>query len=153
MWQLLYDFILLPDGRLDEWLSFTGVTLSHGLLSFFNFPIESSGRFITMVGHPGVEILNGCNGLDIIGLFAGFIIAYPGKMVKRIIFLIVGFTLLYISNILRISIFVLTDGYFPEFWNQVHNYSSYIFFYPIVLTLWYLWTTLSEEKDIFISEN
>ena len=102
-----------------------------------------------MVGRPGVEILNGCNGLDLIGLFAGFIIAYPGKMKLRLVFLASGFTLLYLSNIIRIAVFVLTDGYFPSIWDQVHHYSSYVFFYPIVLTLWYLWTIMSDDTTFF----
>jgi len=149
IWQLLYELVLLPDGRLDEWLSFMGVSLAHGLLSFFNFSIESSGRFIAMIGHSGVKILNGCNGLELIGLYAGFIIAYPGKALYRIYFLSIGFFLLFISNIFRIALFVLTNGYYPEIWDQVHTYSPYIFFYPIVLSFWYLWTTMSEETDFF----
>ena len=148
IWQLFYDFVLLPDGRLDEWLSFFSVALSHGLLSIFNFPIESSGRFITMTGKPGVEILNGCNGLDIIGLFASFILAYPGKMKLRFLFLGGGFIILFLSNLFRIAVFVLTDGYYPSIWDHVHTYRSSIFFYPIVLTLWYLWTTMSEENAL-----
>ncbi|MEA1881200.1 MAG: hypothetical protein U9N31_02195, partial [Candidatus Marinimicrobia bacterium] len=50
-----------------------------------------------------------------------------------------------IANVFRIMIFALSIYYIPNWWEQVHTYSSYFIFYPIVLTLWYIWTTLSDE--------
>ncbi len=148
-WQLLYDLVILPDGRLDTGLSFSGVVLAHGFLSFFGWEVESTGRFIACIGSRGVEIINGCNGLDLLGLYAGFIIAYPGDMRKRLFFLGSGLVLLFFSNALRIAFFALSILYFPQYWDPVHIYSSYVFFYPIVLILWYLWTTMSDQTAIF----
>ncbi len=79
-WQLLYDLVVLPDGRLDTWLSITGVKLAAASLSLLGWDIGSTGRFIACVGNRGVEIQNGCNGMDLLGLYAGFIIAYPGYL-------------------------------------------------------------------------
>ena len=76
----------------------------------------------------------------------GFILAYPGgPLQKRMIFLASGILLLFIANVFRIIIFALSIYYVPTFWEQVHTYSSYFIFYPIVLTLWYIWTTFSED--------
>ena len=148
-WQFLYDLVVLPDGRLDTWLSVTGVKLAAMGLSFLGLDIESSGRVIACVGNRGVEIQNGCNGFDLLGLYAGFIIAYPGNMIKRILFLAGGIGLIFIANVSRIAFFTLSNLYFPDYWEPVHLYSSYVFFYPIVLTLWFLWTTVNEQTDIF----
>ena len=148
-WQLLYDLVVLPDGRLDTWLSLTGVKLAAAGLSFLGWDIESTGRVIACAGNRGVEIQNGCNGMDLLGLYAGFIIAYPGDMKKRFLFLFSGFGLLFLANVLRIAFFTLSSLYFPNYWDPVHIYSSYMFFYPIVLTLWFLWTTVNEQNDIF----
>lgn len=148
-WQLIYDLIILPDGRLDFWLSVTGVKLASGGLSLLGWEIESYGRFIACAGQRGVEIQNGCNGLDLLGLYGGFIIAYPGVVNKRILFLAGGFIALFLANVLRIAFFTIWDYYFPNFWDPAHYYSSYVFFYPIVLTLWYLWTLQTDRTDIF----
>jgi len=148
-WQLVYDLVVLPDGRIDTWLSITGVKLAAAGLSFVGWEIETAGRFIACVGNRGVEIQNGCNGMDLLGLYAGFIIAYPGDLKKRAVFMAGGIGLLFITNVLRIAFFALSNLYFPQYWDPVHYYSSYVFFYPIVLTLWYLWTTLSDHTDIF----
>ncbi len=148
-WQLMYDLVVLPDGRLDTWLSFTGVKLAAAGLSFLGWEIETADRFIACVGNRGVEIQNGCNGMDLLGLYAGFIIAYSGEMKKRVMFIIGGIGLIFIANVFRIAFFTLSNVYFPQYWDPVHYYSSYVFFYPIVLTLWYLWTTENDHSDIF----
>ncbi len=43
-WQLIYDLVVLPDGRLDTWLSITGVKLAAAGLSFLGWEIETAGR-------------------------------------------------------------------------------------------------------------
>lgn len=151
-WQLLYDLVVLPDGRLDAWLSVSGVKMAAGGLSFLGWEIESAGRFIGIIGNRGVEIQNGCNGIDLLGLYGGFIIAYPGDLKKRILFLTGGIGLLFIANVFRIAFFTISNLYFPDYWEPVHIYSSYVFFYPIVLILWFLWMTINEQTDIFSGE-
>ena len=148
-WQLVYDFVVLPDGRIDTWLSITGVKLAAAGLSFVGWEIETAGRFIACAGNRGVEIQNGCNGMDLLGLYAGFIIAYPGVLKKRMAFIVGGIGLIFIANVFRIAFFVLANLYYPNSWDPIHQWSSYVFFYPIVLTLWYLWTTVSDRNDIF----
>ncbi len=149
VWQLLYDLVILPDGRLDTWLSLTGVKLAAAGLSFVGWEIETAGRFIACIGNRGVEIQNGCNGMDLFGLYAGFIIAYPGDLKKRMAFIAGGIGLIFVANVFRIAFFVLSNLYYPNYWDPVYYWSSIVFFYPIVLTLWYLWTTVSDHTDIF----
>ena len=148
-WYLLYDNILLPDGRLDTLLSLSGVRLAAGALSTLGWEVESGGRIVAILGTNGVEIQNGCNGVDLLGLYAGFIIAYPGPMRKRLLLLACGLLLLYFANIFRIAAFALSRVYFPEHWDKIHIYSSYVIFYPLVLGLWYIWIVISDQDTIF----
>ena len=129
-WELLYQYVLLPDFWLDTWLSYTGVSLAAGSLSFLGWDIESTARFVCVVGNRGIEVQNGCNGLDLLGLFAGFIIAYPGSMNKRLYFLFGGLFFLFLANVFRIATFVLTNYYFPQYMDVYHEYSSFIIFIP-----------------------
>ena len=147
-WQLLYDLVLLPDGRLDTFLSLSGVRLASGLLTLLGWDVEISGRVITCLGHRGVEINNGCNGLHLLGLYAGLIIAYPGPWKQRTLFLTGGLILLYLANAVRIGFFAVFNANLPEYWSVAHDYSSYVFFYPIVLSLWYLWTVYNRQEQI-----
>ena len=149
VWHLLYDYILLPDGRLDTFLSYSGVSMAAGVLSILGWEIESAGRVIAIFGTGGVAIQNGCNGVELLGLYAGFIIAYPGPMRKRLVLLAAGLLILYFANVFRITAFTLSDVYIPQHWDKVHTYSSYVIFYPLVLGLWYTWTVISDRQDIF----
>ncbi|MDP6260529.1 MAG: hypothetical protein QGF93_01180, partial [Candidatus Marinimicrobia bacterium] len=56
---------------------------------------------------------------------------------------------LYFANVLRIAVLALSNVYYPDYWNNVHSASSYVFFYPLILGLWYIWTIISDQKTIF----
>ena len=43
---MIYDLYLLPNGRLDEFLSISGVSIASKILSFAGFAVESDGRII-----------------------------------------------------------------------------------------------------------
>ena len=149
VWHLLYDYILLPDGRLDTFMSFSGVRMAADALSICGWEVESSGRILNVFNARGVEILNDCNGLDLLGIYTGFIIAYPGPIRERLLLLAGGLLLLYFANVLRIAVLALSNVYYPDYWNNVHSASSYVFFYPLILGLWYIWTAISDQKTIF----
>lgn len=148
VWQLTYDYVLLPDGRLDTFLSLSGVNAAGSLLSFLGWDIEVTGRVITCIGQKGVEIQNGCNGLNLLGLYGGFIIAYPGPWQKRLIVLISGILLLFLANCVRIAFFAVFNASLPQYFHIAHDLSSYIFFYPIVLSMWYLWIQTNEKETL-----
>jgi exosortase/archaeosortase family protein len=111
--------------------------------------VESSGRILNVFNARGVEILNDCNGLDLLGIYTGFIIAYPGPIRERLLLLAGGLLLLYFANVLRIAVLALSNVYYPDYWDNVHRASSYVFFYPLILGLWYIWTIISDQKTIF----
>ena len=83
VWYILYDYYLLPDGRLDAFLSYSGVSLAGNILNMFGWEIYSDARILAITGTNGVEIQNGCNGMELIGLYMGFIIAYPGGPIQK----------------------------------------------------------------------
>ena len=146
-WQLIYDLYLLPNGRLDEFLSLSGVSIASKILSFAGFAVESDGRIIGCIGARAVEINNGCNGLQLFGMFSGFIVSYPGTWKNKLILLVSGSFVLFLVNGLRIAFFAVFNSIYPEHWDLAHDTSSYIFFYPVVLTFWYICTQMSSEDS------
>ena len=134
---------LLPNGKLDKFLSLSGVSIASKILSFAGFVIESDGRIIGCVGARAVEINNGCNGLQLFGMFSGFIVSYPGIWKNKLILLVSGSLVLFAVNALRIAFFAVFNSIYPEHWDLAHDTSSYIFFYPVVLAFWYICTQVS----------
>ncbi len=140
---------LLPDGRLDEFLSFAGVSIATKILSFAGYAIESGGRIIACIGARAVEVNNGCNGLQLFGIFSGFIVSYPGTWKNKLILLVSGSAVLFAVNALRIAFFAVFNSIYPEHWDLAHATSLYIFFYPVVLIFWYICIQMSSEDSPF----
>ncbi|MFY0683197.1 MAG: archaeosortase/exosortase family protein [Balneola sp.] len=146
IWYIIYELWLLPDGSLDEFISLNVIGISKGLLESMSFEIFSYSRVIGIFGNPGVEIVDGCNGIAAMGLFFGFMIAYPGEIKKKLSFSILGIGLIYISNIIRIIALVYTQDAKPEIFNFFHDYTTTAIFYFIIFGLWMIWVNYSSKE-------
>lgn len=138
-WYLLYELWLLPDGTIDEWMSLNVASVSAGLLKHLGYEVYSYGRLFGIKEVPGIYIANGCSGFSAMGLFIGFVVAYPGRWIPRAAFILFGVGVLYIVNIARTTTLALTQLYWPEFFDITHNYSTTVLFYLVIFGLWVLW--------------
>lgn len=149
IWYMIYELWLLPDGRMDEWLSLNIVGVSAGFLNWLGFdPVFIDHRVIGVRGYPGIHVLDGCNGIAAMGLFMGFILAYPGAGFLKFPYLCIGICAIYLVNILRIMILVVTQVYWSAFFELTHDYSTTAIFYIVIFMLWVIWVKLIEWGDI-----
>lgn len=76
---MVYELWLLPDGRLrlDEWLSLNIIGVGAGFLEWIGYEVFTVNRILGIGEYLGIEIVNGSNGIVAMGLFLGFILAYP----------------------------------------------------------------------------
>lgn len=143
VWYVVYELWLLPDGSLDEWISINIIGNSAGILEWLGYDIFNYNRVIGIYGHPGIEVVDGCNGIAAIGLFLGFIIAYPGSSARRLSFSLIGIGVIYIINILRISILTITQADWPAFFDFTHDYSTTTIFYITIFLMWMVWVNFN----------
>ena len=139
LWYVLYDLWLLPDGTVDRWLSLNVAWVSGALLDGLGFEAFVHGRTLTLPGVPGVRIANGCNGLSTLGLFVGFVLAYPGRARRRLWFIPLGIFAVYLTNVLRVMAMLLTQKYWPAAFEPLHGFGLTTIFYVVVFVLWVLW--------------
>ena len=147
VWYLIYELWLLPDGRLDHALSVNIASITAGILSAFGEDVFLYERVVGIVGAAGVEIVDGCNGISAIGLFLGFIFAYPGRWVPRISFSLFGIGLIYLVNIARIIVLSYTQLYWPRAFSFTHDYSTTAIFYIVIFLLWMIWVNTGEADQ------
>ncbi len=147
IWYLFYELWLLPDGRLDEFLSVNIVGVSAGILSVAGFDVFQTFRTLGIDGTPGLMIVDGCNGLEAIGLFIGFVVAYPGSMVKRILFIPAGILAIYLLNIFRIVTLTVLQSWAPQFFDFAHDYSTSAIFYLAIFGMWVIWANYGGEPE------
>jgi exosortase family protein XrtF len=139
LWYVLYDLWLLPDGRLDQWLS-TNVAWTSGLL-LQGVGVEAlvQERSLSLPDTAGVRIIDGCNGLSTIGLFVGFVLAYPGRGRDRLWFIPLGVGAIYLTNVLRVIAMLLVQRYWPAAFVPLHGFGFTTIFYVVVFLLWVAW--------------
>lgn len=144
VWYVVYDLWIQPTGALDRWVSIHVAQWAGGVLSILGEEVLVSGRSIWTSPEHGVVVADGCNGLTTIGLFVGFVLAYPGSAVRRVLFIPLGMVVLYLSNVARVAAL----GYFREHWaaafDLIHGVGAPAFFYVIVLGLWVVWANYGQ---------
>lgn len=146
-WYIIYELWLLPEGSLDEWLTTNIVSVSAGILDAAGYELYASGRLIGIGESPGIYLADGCSGIAAIGLFVGFVIAYPGRWIPRISFIFIGIGVIYLVNIARIVTLAITQVQWPSIFEITHDYSTTAIFYIVIFILWIIWANLG-DKDI-----
>ncbi len=144
IWYVIYDLYLLPDGRLDEWLSVNVAYVTASIINTLGFDAVAEYRTVLMAGIPGVRIINGCNGLTTIGLFIGFVVAFPGSWMHRLWFIPMGILAIYAANVFRVVTMLGFQMYWPAAFDPMHSFGMTTFFYVIVFGLWMAWVHLND---------
>ena len=149
IWYIFIEHTLLPNGTFISSICSILAKATFITLSLTPFGVNNVGNIVNIIGSSGVEIIHTCSGLDLIGLYSGFIISYPGSNNKRIKFILSGILAIILFNLFRLCLLVLTEHLLPLYWNSIHYYSTYVIFYPLIFGLWYYWTILNESHNIF----
>lgn len=147
VWLILYNGWIEPDGRLDEWISLNVAVMAGAILQLFGTDVFVIGRIVYVVGAPGVgaNIVDECNALPTLGLFIGFVLAFPGKWQHRLWFIPLGLLVIHTANVLRVVLLVHLQLINPEWFDFVHTYASPPFFYLVTFVLWVIWANMGKS--------
>lgn len=146
-WYVIYELWLLPDRRLDAWLTTNIVSVSAGILQSLGYDLYATGRLIGIGESAGIYLVDGCSGIAAIGLFVGFVIAYPGEWVPRMAFIFMGIGIIYFVNVIRIVILSITQVQWPSMFDVTHDYSTTAIFYLVIFLLWVVWANLGGKES------
>lgn len=144
-WLLLYEMWLHPAGALDKWMISqiifqAGLILkSFGYQLMSEFPFDENFRTLGIDGGHSIWVGDPCNGLELFALFAGFVIAYPGKLVNKLFFIPLGILAIHFLNVIRVAALAIIIFYKPELLAFNHTYTFTIMVYSAVFALWYWW--------------
>lgn len=139
LWMFLYHGIIAPDGRINQFLTNTVISGTLVGLNIFGYESVRHDHSILIDGEPMVLVADGCNGLELFALYAGFIICFPGRIKFKLIFIPLGIALIYIINVLREITLALNYKFFRETFEFNHKYTYVLIVYIFVFILWRIW--------------
>jgi exosortase family protein XrtF len=97
-----------------------------------NIPITQGSRTV-------IEVFEGCNGLNVMIVFLCFVVAFSGTVKKTAIFCFAGVIVIYLINLLRVSLLFFVSKYYHEGLYFFHKYAFTGGLYVVVFVMWYLW--------------
>lgn len=119
-----------------------------------DFPKHETVQFY-INGKVATRMVEGCNAISVMIMFLAFVFAfYQGK--KTFFFSIVGISILYILNLLRIYLLNVIVVDFKEYTKPAHDYFFPAIIYGGVVLLWLIWINkfvIKDEKPNIIHEN
>lgn len=148
VWQVMYHLVIVPDGRANQWLTekvvigtklglnLFGYDTSHNWTNHFD---GDTSRYVFIDNEPVVLVGDPCNGLELMALFMGFIIAFPGSWKFKSIFLPLGSIFIFFINVIREVILALNYKYFQETFDFNHKYTYVFIVYSFIFLIWRYW--------------
>jgi exosortase/archaeosortase family protein len=153
IWKTLYTFWLEPNRILDGPLTRLVAQHSVNIMQTFwpdgHYTIKSTitidkadsknlieHLFIVKNGQATISIADNCNGLELMVLYAAFILVIPGGIKRKLIFITAGIPLLHIANLGRVIGLVGLHLQYPGMFNFAHHYLFKIMVYAISFGLW-----------------
>lgn len=85
------------------------------------------------------RIIEGCNAVSVMILFASFIFAFSVRWFKTMLYIILGCLLIHVLNILRIAFLAMALYNYPEYEHFLHGVLFPLVIYSVVFFLWFLW--------------
>jgi exosortase family protein XrtF len=109
--------------------------------------IHKSAAIVSIVynGNSVVSVYEGCNGVNVMIIFLGFIIAFSPVRKLMIFFVISGLGILHVVNLFRVAGLFLVADHFPTWLYFTHKYLFSLIIYSITFLLWYLWIRISKK--------
>lgn len=98
------------------------------------------------------RIIEGCNAISVIILFAAFVFAFSSSLKRTFLFILIGGVLVYILNVIRISLLLYALYYFPQYESLLHETVFPLFIYGVVFILWVVWVVKISGYEKYISK-
>lgn len=85
------------------------------------------------------RIIEGCNAVSVMILFAAFIFAFSTKWLRTIGYILIGCVIIHVLNVIRIALLAMALYNYPESEHLLHGIVFPLFIYAVTFVLWVLW--------------
>ncbi len=92
------------------------------------------------------RVIEGCNAVSVMLLFAAFVIAFAKAWKTTILYMLIGFIIIYLVNLARLVLLAIVYKDFPQFQEFSHDIIFPAIIYGTVILLWVLWIRSSKTS-------
>ena len=143
MASLLVFSIVIRDDVIDKHLvlPFTALIARAGSLSLNLFGIGPAVSGTVIMGEQGfaVDILNGCNGIYVVGIVVSAVLAFPSTMKEKLVGLVVGVAGVQLVNLIRIVSLYYIGLTNPALFDRFHHYVWQTGVIVLSMAIWIFW--------------
>lgn len=93
------------------------------------------------------RIVEGCNAISIIILFASFILAFFGKLRLSLFYIFAGSVIIYAMNVIRIALLAVGLYELPHYSVWFHSILFPLIIYGTVFLLWVFWVRIFSKNQ------
>lgn len=141
---LIYQFIVKSYTLYDQQFIGSIIQSTNAILKMLGYKTfmvlqDRDMQVIGIDGSSGVWVGSNCNAITLFGLFAVFIIAYPGHQKSKLWYLPAGIIAIHILNILRVVCLSVIAFYSPYSLDFNHTYTFTFLIYAFIFLLWVIW--------------
>lgn len=90
-------------------------------------------------GHTVVRIVEGCNAISLMILFAAFVVAFSSTLKRTLLYILAGLVIIHVLNVVRIALLTLGIHRYPEYTSFLHDIVFPLVIYGVVFALWVIW--------------
>lgn len=139
-WFALYEWWIHPMKWVDKLVIDNTIFFSRKILGVLGYVTEMAGdRVMRIAGTPGLFIGDSCNGISLFALFSIFVIAFPGQILSKIIFIPVGVLVIHLLNVLRVTALAVIETYSYSMTEFNHTYTFTVIIYACIFGMWLFW--------------
>ena len=144
-----YDTLLLNNNDIESKIINLQVIISSIFLNLFGLDVYCDESMLFIKSRQPLNINPGCNFLKHLHNFLFFFVSYPSTLKRMYKYIFICLIYLSFIQIIRIMSFVICLKFFPNYWDFFHLNSAYLFYYPGILLLWYLF---SSKPNVYTSK-
>lgn len=152
LWRVIYEFWLGPSAYLDSRLIELVLAGSKLMLQPFYNNLQSTGYNILFDGKVSITIAAACNGLELMVLYAGFLLCLPIEWKKLLKYIILGFSLIIVLNMIRCAALAAMFHNHFVFADFMHHYLFKVAIYAVTFFLWTNYTKNSNVLKVSIKK-
>lgn len=136
--QLLYYQFYVGSSLFHSYLRLCA-ELSTQLLLLIGEPVTVTAKTITSDAGPAVTVVEGCDALRIYSVLVAAIVAFQSPWPKKIIGILVGVGMMFLFNLVRISLLLWLDVHHTDWFDTFHHTILPFGLWLIAVLYFYWW--------------